>query len=54
MVFNQKFNSYHRAFQFERKIKNWSRAKKVALINGNFSELHKLAECKNETHFKNK
>ena len=54
MVFNQKFNSYHRAFQFERKIKNWSKAKKVALINSDFSELHKLAECKNETHFKNK
>ena len=54
LVFTQKFNSYHEAFQFERKIKNWSRAKKEALISSDFSKLHKLAECKNETHFKNK
>ena len=54
LVFSQEFNSYHEAFQFERKIKNWSRAKKEALINSDFSKLHKLAECKNETHFKNK
>lgn len=54
LVYSQKFSSYHEAFQFERKIKNWSHAKKEALINNNFSELHKLAECKNETHFKNK
>jgi len=54
LVFFQEFNSYHEAFQFERKIKYWSHAKKEALINGDFSKLHKLAECKNETHYKNK
>ena len=54
LMFSQRFNSYDEAFHFERKIKNWSRAKKEALINGNFDKLHQLAECKNETHYKNK
>jgi putative endonuclease len=54
LVFSQMFNSYHEAYQFERKIKNWSHAKKEALIKGDFSQLHKLSECKNESHFKNK
>jgi len=54
LIFSQKFYSSYEAFQFERKIKNWSRAKKMALIDSDFSKLHKLAECKNETHFKNK
>jgi putative endonuclease len=54
LVFSQEFKSYNEAFQFERKIKNWSHIKKEALINGDFSKLHNLAECKNETHYKNK
>lgn len=54
LVFSQDFRSYYEAFQFERKIKKWTRAKKEALIRGDFSKLHKLAECKNETHYKYK
>lgn len=54
LVFSQEFNSYKEAFQFERKIKNWSHTKKEALINGDFSKLHKLAECNNKSHYKNK
>ena len=54
LVYSQEFNNYNEAFQFERKIKTWSRAKKEALIKGDFTKLHKLAECKNETHYKNR
>ncbi len=48
------FNDVNQAYEFERKIKKWSRAKKEALINGNWKRLKELAECKNETHFRNK
>lgn len=34
----------------EKQIKRWSHAKKKALIDGDFDELHRLAECRNETH----
>ena len=54
LVYSQEFSNYNEAFQFERKIKTWSRAKKEALIKGDFTKLHKLAECKNETHYKNR
>jgi len=54
LVYAQEYSSYHEAFLVERKIKNWSRAKKEALINGDFKRLHKLAECKNESHYLNK
>jgi putative endonuclease len=34
------------------KIKKWTRAKKEALISGNFDMLQILAEWRNATHFK--
>lgn len=52
MWFN-KFSSELEAIEWEKKIKNWTRKKKEALINGNFELLKNLSECKNETHFKN-
>ncbi len=54
LVYAQEYPSYYEAFLVERKIKKWSRAKKEALINGDFKSLHKLAECKNESHYSNK
>ena len=53
-VYARGFASYHEAIQAERQIKRWSRAKKEALIAGDFELLHKLAECRNLTHHKNK
>src|SRR3990167_3285619 len=38
-VFTQIFESRDAAFNVERKIKGWSRKKKIALINGNFEQL---------------
>ena len=41
------------AISFEKKIKNWSKAKKEALIKGKFNLLPLLSDCKNNSHHKN-
>jgi len=38
------------AIRFEKQLKRWSRAKKEALIKGDFDELKNLAQCRNETN----
>ncbi len=53
VVFVLEFPNYFDALIFEKQVKGWSRKKKEALIGGNFALLPKLAECKNESHFKN-
>ncbi len=42
------------AIAVEKQLKNWSRAKKEALMKGDFNLLHELAECKNKSHYKNR
>ena len=54
LVYCQEFERVEQAFRREKQIQGWSRAKKEAMIRSDFNELHKLAECKNETHFKNR
>ena len=54
LKFYQEFNDVIQAIYFEKKIKGWSRAKKEALINGNFDILQMLSECRNATHYKYK
>ena len=49
IVYCEKFTDYNLAIDWEKRIKNWSRKKKEALINSNWEELKKLAECKNES-----
>jgi putative endonuclease len=34
----------------EKQLKGWSRAKKIALMNGNLHKLSLLAQCQNLTH----
>ena len=50
--FYETFNDVLQAIYFEKKIKKWTRAKKEALINGDFDMLQILAECRNATHDK--
>ncbi len=50
--FYQEFNDVLQAIYFEKKIKGWTRAKKLALINGDFDMLQILSECRNATHYK--
>jgi predicted GIY-YIG superfamily endonuclease len=54
LVWSDEFPDMEQAFEVERQIKGWTRKKKEALIRGDFDALHELAECRNETHFKNK
>ena len=54
LVWYQEFFEPNQAISFENKIKKWSRAKKEAIINGEWDLLPILAECKNDSHCKNK
>ncbi len=54
LEFYQEFNDVLQAIYFEKKIKGWTRAKKKALIEGDFDMLIILSECRNATHYKNK
>ena len=44
LVFTQEFPSEHEAFLRERQVKGWSRAKKEALIRGDFEALVGLCQ----------
>jgi len=51
MIFHQEFIQFQQAKDFEKKIKKWSKAKKLALADKNFDKLQELSKCKNETNF---
>jgi putative endonuclease len=53
LMWFQDFVEPNQAIEFEKKIKKWSRAKKEAIINGDWDLLPELSACKNETHYKN-
>ncbi len=53
MVYCESFTDFNYAISWEKKIKNWSKAKKEALIKDRWDDLHALAECKNITSHKN-
>ena len=44
VVFVEEFASEHEAFMRERQVKGWSRAKKEALIHGDFGALVRLSK----------
>ena len=52
LIFNQEFNDVEQAIYFEKKIKNWSAKKKLALAKGEYDILQILSECRNSTHSK--
>jgi predicted GIY-YIG superfamily endonuclease len=43
LVYSQDFSTREEAFGAERQLKGWSRAKKEALIRGDWAELRRLA-----------
>ena len=45
MVFSQEFSSRDQAFEAERRIKGWSRAKKEALLRRDWVALRRLAKA---------
>jgi putative endonuclease len=44
------FTDVTQAILFEKRIKGWTRAKKIALINDDFDRIQVLSECRNFTH----
>ena len=44
LVWQQEFPSEHEAFVCERQVKGWSRAKKEALIRGDFHAIHEIVK----------
>ncbi len=54
LIFQQEFNDIEQAIHFEKKIKNWSGKKKLAIANGEYDLLQILSECRNVSHSKYK
>ena len=53
LIYHQEFMQFEQAEQFEKKIKKWSRSKKMALANGDFKLLKDLSICRNQTNSEN-
>ena len=53
LVYYEEYEKVENAFYREKQVQGWGRKKKEALIKNMPEDLHKLAECMNETHFKN-
>ncbi len=52
MIYCEKFTDFNLAIRWEKRIKNWNRKKKEALIMENWDQLKIAAECKNDTSHK--
>ncbi len=50
LVYAQEFSSEHEAFLRERQVKDWSRAKKEALLRGDFEALVELSKSRSSSH----
>lgn len=50
LVYCEFYDRVSDAFYREKQVQGWSRKKKQALMAGDTNELHRLAECQNETH----
>jgi predicted GIY-YIG superfamily endonuclease len=46
LVFSQELSSRDEAFELERKLKGWSRAKKEVLVRGDWAEIRRLARSR--------
>ena len=53
MIYSERFTDFLLAILWEKRIKDWNRKKKEALIKENWDQLKIEAECKNETSHKN-
>jgi putative endonuclease len=49
LVYCKQFKSPIKAIDYEKQLKGWSKAKKIALNNNDFKSLHELSKCKNAT-----
>ena len=51
LVFHAEFENVAEAYGMEKRVQKWSRAKREALIRGDFTALHEQARCRNSTAF---
>jgi predicted GIY-YIG superfamily endonuclease len=49
LVWSSEFPDRHSAFEFERKVKGWTRAKKEALIRGGWDGIHLVVKRERKT-----
>ena len=54
LVWSEVVESYQEAFQWERQIKGWSRAKKEALIRGDIDGIHEIVKAERKRREKPK
>jgi putative endonuclease len=52
LVYCEWFDRVSDAFYREKQVQRWTRRKKEALIAGDSNELHELARCQNESHYR--
>jgi len=50
LVWSAEFDSIEQAFQLEKQIQGWSRAKRLALIEGRLGDLPELARSRTSDH----
>lgn len=53
LVYFEEYARIDEAFYREKQVQGWSRKKKEALIKGMPNELHQLAECMNQSNYRN-
>ena len=53
LVYFEEYSRIEDAFKREKQVQGWTKKKKAALILGKYSDLHKLSECVNSTHYSN-
>ena len=53
LIYHEQFRDVNQAIMYEKQIKKWSAKKKLALVKGDEEALMSLAECRNETHYRN-
>ncbi|PWB54048.1 MAG: GIY-YIG nuclease family protein, partial [Nitrosomonadales bacterium] len=51
LVYVEEGDRIEDAYRREKQIQGWSRKKKQALIAGDTNALHRLAECRNDSHW---
>ena len=54
LIWSEETVTYHEALTHERQIKGWSRAKKEALIRGNFEGIHEIVKAERKQREKKK
>ena len=54
LIYYEEFQRIDFAFYREKQIQGWSRKKKEALMNGVHVKLNKLAECVNDSNYRNR